>query len=261
MRIDTTVGTWAWAQRTHGRLRRRDRAQLLGQAVLTRLSALPRPWQDQLLGGRSSLTMPTPPDSGVARLAEERVREVSSPVMHAHCLRTWCFAALIAQRDGLQHDEELLYLACVLHDLGLTEAHDRRDATAACFAVEGARAAHDLLCHHGLAEDRARTVASAISLHLNIRVPTRLGAEAHLLSAGAAFDVVGRGVRKLPSATTAEVVARWPRRDCAAELATMTGAQANVRPDSRAALLHRLGFAQLIAANPLDRVRVSNLPA
>jgi hypothetical protein len=48
------------------------------------------------------------------------------------------------------HDPELLYLACVLHDLGLTSAHDGHDAKAACFAVEGARAAHRLLWRRAL---------------------------------------------------------------------------------------------------------------
>jgi hypothetical protein len=248
----TTVGTWAWAARTDGRLRRRDRAELLRQGVVARLSRLPAPLRRAVVDGRS-LTVPDPPDSSVARAAEERLRELSDPPLVGHCLRTWAFAALFAQRDGVEHDAELLYLACLLHDLGLTGAHDGRDPTAACFAVEGARAAHMLLREHGEPENRARTVAEAISLHLNIAVPARLGAEASLLSRGVSLDVVGRRLGRLNPAAVTDVIARWPRDGSGELLVSATRRQAEARPQSRAAMLHRVGFARLVSANPLDR--------
>ena len=246
------VGTWAWAERTNGTLSRRDRAQLIRQGVLARLGRLPSQWRDALLSGGTAIVLPDPPDSALARTAEQRVRELSSPQLHGHCLRTWSFAALFAQRDRVRHDAELLYLACVLHDLGLTDAHDRRDPTATCFAVEGARAAHELICAHGEPAERARTVAQAISLHLNISVPERLGAEAHLLSKGVMLDVVGRRATHLPRPLLADVAARWPRAGVAEALLSQTKRQAELRPHSRAALLHQLGFTKLVSANPLD---------
>jgi hypothetical protein len=247
------VGSWEWAQRTGGRLGRADRAELLRQGVLAQLSRLPAAVRRRVIRDTSALSLPNPPDTALAREAEERVRELSKPALHGHCLRTWAFAALFAQRDGVGHDEELLYLACVLHDLGLTEAHDGRDPTAACFAVEGARAAHTMLCEHQEPEDRARTVAEAISLHLNIHVPERYGPEAVLLSKGVMLDVVGRRLERLPAATVSEVVARWPREGSGALLLADTKRQAEIRPHSRAALLHRLGFTKLVSVNPLDR--------
>lgn len=249
----STVGTWAWATETHGRLRRRDQAHLLRQAVVARLALLPGPWRRALLADGASVTLPDPPDSKLARLAEERVREFSTPALHAHCLRTWMFAVLFARRDRIDHDEELLYLACVLHDLGLTDGHDRRDPTAACFGVEGARAAHDLLCRNGQPEHRARKVAEAISLHLNVTVPARLGAEAHLLSKGVSLDAVGRGAHRLTGPAVLEVIERLPRDGLGQYIVSAMGKQARARPESRAAFLDRLGFAQLVLANPLDR--------
>jgi hypothetical protein len=249
----STVGTWEWAEQTGGRLRRRDRAELIRQGVLAQLSRLPAPWRRRVLGSADPLALPDPPDSAVARAAEERVRELSAPPLYGHCLRTLAFAHLFAQRDRVAHDAELLYLACVLHDLGLTETHDGADPAAECFAVEGARAAHALVCAHGMTDERARSVGQAISLHLNIDVPDRLGAEAALLSRGVTLDVVGRRLEQLPAATVEEVVARWPRDGSGAWLIAATKRQAKIRPASRAALLHRLGFAGLVAANPLDR--------
>ncbi len=248
------VGSWEWARRTGGRLGRADRAELLRQGVLAQLSRLPAAVRRRLVRDTGSVSLPDPPDTALAREAEERVRELSKPQLYGHCLRTWAFAALFARRDRVDHDEELLYLACVLHDIGLTGAHDGRDPTAACFAVEGARAAQALLCEHQAPADRARSVAEAISLHLNVNVPDRYGPEAVLLSKGVTLDVVGRRMERLPRSALLAVAERWPRDGSAALLLADTKRQAEVRPHSRAALLHQLGFARLISANPLDRL-------
>lgn len=247
------VGTWQWTQETGGSLRRQDRARLLGQGVSARLARIPSQWRSKILGENASITLPQAPDSALAREAEERVRELSSPALHGHCLRTWAFATFFAQRDHVKHDEELLYLACVLHDLGLTEEHVGRDPQARCFAVEGARAAHALMHRHGASEDRATTVAEAISLHLNVTVPARLGAEAHLLSKGVSLDVIGRRLHQVPLVAVQRVEARWPRGGLAAELDASTSRQAHLRPQSRSALLHKLGFAALVKDNPLEQ--------
>lgn len=246
------VGNWTWAQRTDGRLGKRDRAELLRQGILARLAALPVRWRRQILPEAGSLELPTPPDTPLAAEAEQRVRELSTPELYGHCLRTWAFAALFAQRDRVEHDEELLYVACVLHDLGLTDAHEGADPTAMCFAVEGARAAHALVCDHGETAERARTVAEAISLHLNVDVHQRYGSVATLLSKGVMLDVVGRRVEQLPEDAVSGVSRAWPREGAAEVLVTRTKHQAAVRPQSRAALLHRLGFVDLVFDNPLD---------
>jgi hypothetical protein len=248
------VGSWEWAQRTDGRLGRADRAELLRQGVLAQLSRLPAAVRRRLISDTSSVSLPAPPDTALAKEAEERVRELSEPPLYGHCLRTWAFAALFAQRDRVDHDEELLYLACVLHDIGLTEAHDGRDPSAACFAVEGARAAHGLLCEQQAPAERARTVAEAISLHLNINVPDRYGPEAVLLSKGVTLDVVGRRMERFPQAALLEVAQRWPREGSGELLLADTERQAKRRPQSCAVLLHRLGFTKLVSANPLDHL-------
>jgi hypothetical protein len=247
------VGSWDWAQRTGGRLSRADRAELLRQGVVAQLSRMPAAWRLRFRREASPLSIPDPPDTALAREAEERVRELSKPALYGHCLRTWAFSALFAKRDRVDHDEELLYLACVLHDIGLTEAHDGKDPAAACFAVEGARAAHSLLCAQQQPRDRARTVAEAISLHLNIDVPDRYGPEAVLLSKGVTLDVVGRRLDRFSAETVAAVGTRWPREGAGELLLADTKRQARIRPQSRAALLHRLGFSKLLSSNPLDR--------
>jgi hypothetical protein len=246
------VGTWDWALETEGTLRRQDRIRLISQGVSARLERIPSQWRSKIFGEHASLRLPDPPGSALAREAEECVRELSSPALYGHCARTWAFAELFSQRDRVKHDAELLYLACMLHDLGLTEKHWGRDTHARCFAVEGARAAHALVHAGGASEERARKVAEAISLHLNVNVPARLGAEAHLLSKGVSLDVVGRRLHQIAPPATLEVNKRWPRDGFASELATSTTKQAQMRPGSRSALLHKLGFVKLIDGNPLE---------
>jgi hypothetical protein len=247
------VGTWAWALETGGALRRQDRIRLVLQGAAARLARVPSRWRSRVLGEHASLALLDPPDSALAREADERVRELSSPALYGHCARTWAFATLFAQRDRVAHDPELLYLACMLHDLCLTEKHWGYDARAKCFAVEGAHAAHALVHGHGASEARARKVAEAISLHLNITVPARLGVEAHLLSKGVSLDVVGRRLHQISPAAAASVDRRWPREGFAGELAIATSEQARLRGESRSALLHKLGFVKLIEGNPLAR--------
>jgi hypothetical protein len=249
-----SVGTWHWAEKTGGRLRRRDRFELIRQVALARLSRLPRPWRSAILGDRGALALPRVPDSAIASLADDRARELSSPGLYAHCVRTWMFAAMFAERDRVDYDEELLYLACILHDLGLTARHTEQERTAQCFAVEGARAAHRLLQRNGQEEERARLVAEAISLHLNITVPKRLGAEAHLLNRGAMLETIGRYADRLPLVNMQQVVNRWPR-DEVSDLFLASAAQTPSRPHARAAFMQRLpNVAELVLANPLDHL-------
>jgi hypothetical protein len=203
-------------------------------------------------GDAGPVELPTPPDSALARTAEERVRELSTPELYAHCLRTWAFSAMFARRDRVAHDPELLYLACVLHDLGLISAHDGHDPKAACFAVEGARAAHRLLRAEGAENQRALCVAEAISLHLNVTVPSALGVEACLLSKGVSLDTVGRRVESMPATALTAVAAHWPREGFTEWLVAATDRQAKIRPQSRSAFLSRLGFEGLLRGNPLD---------
>jgi hypothetical protein len=198
------------------------------------------------------MELPAPPDSALARSADELVRELSNPELYAHCLRTWAFSAMFAARGKIEHDAELLYLACVLHDLGLTAVHDRADPTARCFGVEGARAAHALICGSGESESRARAVAEAITLHLNVTVPASMGAEAHLLSKGVSLDTIGRRLHQLPLASVRSVDARWPRKGFTEYLVSATNRQAEIRTQSRSALLRQLGLPALLRANPLD---------
>ncbi len=253
-REPSATGTLAWARATGGALDRRARMELVRQAVVARLARLGP--GGRRAAGLDELRIELPerePDSALCRDALELCREASSDALTGHCLRSWLFASLFAGRDGIAYDEEIVYVACLLHDLGLTPAHWNEDARAQCFGVEGAFAAESFCGEHGVDADRSDRIAEAIVCHLNVRVPTECGVETSLVHDGVALDAVGQRVADLPRPAIAEVVARHPREGLAEELVPLTRRQARERPRSRMALFTKLGFQGLVRANPLDR--------
>ncbi len=90
-------------------------------------------------------------------------------------------------------------------------------------------------------------------LHLNIVVPLRCGAEAHLLHAGAAMDVVGMDAETIGEATREAVVRQYPRDDFKKAFGERLRAEMEERPGGRICYLHRLlGFGKLIGQAPFS---------
>src|SRR6267378_2790166 len=97
---------------------------------------------------------------------------VSRPIVD-HSIRSFLFARLLADRDGslndADYDDNLLFAATVMHDLGLGE----RATGEARFEVEGADLAVDVLQRHGVAERDVDRVWEAIALHASLGIAHR----------------------------------------------------------------------------------------
>ena len=239
------VGSLAWAQRTRGRLGTGDRVRLLAQALLARAGGLlPR-------RGRAPIDLGAlrVPDSALATAAADHLASVAEPWLVNHCWRTYAWGWLHAAAERRALDEEALFVAALLHDLGLTATPD---PAFHCFAVEGAMAAARFLEAQGAPQDRRDRVADAISLHMNATVPPAAGAEAHLLHEGAAMDVVGARLDEVADPARQEVLARHPRLAMKAALVEQLKRQSALRPDSRAAFLCRLGFIGMVRRAPFE---------
>jgi hypothetical protein len=231
-----------------------DRMRYLAQGLASRLSATSAALRRRIGLAPEALdgvSLPErPPDSRLARDAEALCREVSTPSLFNHCLRVYLWGALLAARDRLSYDEELLFVASALHDLGLTERFAGVLADVPCFAVEGAVAARDWALGQRCDPARARRLANAISLHVNPRVGVRRGVEEHLLTAGAAFDVVGARYHELGRPLVSAALERYPRCGFKREMDERSRAAAVRGPRTRVALAYRVGFAGLIAGAP-----------
>jgi hypothetical protein len=224
---------------------------LLAEAALVRLNALLRrrekaPFSVDLASIRI-------PDSGLCQSARELLASASEPWLVDHCLRTFLWAAILGKKGQHRFDEELLFVASALHDLGLTSTGSRLSPTGAeCFAVEGAFAAEKFLAAYGLDERRQEVVAEAISLHFNVTVPLAHGIEAHLLHEGAALDVIGARFDELAAPTRDEVLRAYPRLGMKSSLVAAMKRQSDERPHSRAGVLCKYGFISMIRRAPFE---------
>ncbi|KUJ41753.1 damage-inducible protein [Streptomyces albus subsp. albus] len=133
----------------------------------------------------------------------------STPIFH-HSVRAYLYGRLLGEQRGLRpdhdYDDQLLFLGCVLHDLGLTPQGNGKER----FEIDGADLAAEFLTGQGLGAAEVDVVWDAIALHTNDHIARRKRPEIALLSAGTLFDVTG-GPDPLPADYVDRVHAALPR--------------------------------------------------
>ncbi len=149
------------------------------------------------------------PDSALAQKAVDLAYRLSPPVVWTHVVRTFVFGALVGQAQNLRYDEELFFLAAVLHDLGLTAEFRGAER----FEVVGADAADAFLRDQGLNSERREIIWDAIALHTSVGIASRKRPEIALVHIGAGVDVIGVGLDQLPPNLVAETIGALPRHD------------------------------------------------
>lgn len=252
-----SIGTLEWCRRTGGKLSFRDKLAQLGDAVVMQLELLPAQLRWRLgLPARVSpidAAQMKAPDTAAARAAETHCREVSPPYLVNHCLRSYLWARLLSEHRRLAVDEELLYVACLLHDLGLTERYSTGRAGVHCFAIRGAEAASEVVRDTEWPAARAQAMAESITLHVNVRVGPEHGTEAALLNAATALDVTGLRFWELHPDTVRSVVTRVPRLQMKKEIWSVWKPEADAHPGCRAHFLDRyLQFGSRVRSAPFD---------
>src|SRR6478672_9647250 len=142
------------------------------------------------------------------------VRSSASEPIADHSIRSFLFARLLAEHEGClndaAYDEELLFAATVMHDLGLGR-HARAEAR---FEVEGADLAVAVLREQGVAEADVDRVWEAIALHSSHGLAERRGLLTYLtykgvfVDAGPLADAVADGLREEVLNTYPKLAAR-----------------------------------------------------
>jgi hypothetical protein len=192
-----------------------------------------------------------PPDTAAARRALELCAGASPRHLTNHSLRSYLWARMFAAQDGIHFDDELLYAACLLHDLGLTEALAPKSPDVHCFTLASADAARSMAGEFQWEASRSESLAEAITLHVNVRVALKHGPEAHLLNAATALDVGGVRYWDAPPEAIRAGVRRHPRLGFKSKFPREWRAEASARPCSRAAFLERyLQFGRRITGSP-----------
>jgi hypothetical protein len=148
------------------------------------------------------------PGSALAAVALEEASAALPAVLLAHSTRTFLLARAYAERRSVAFDEEGLFVAAMLHDLGLVPS--LRDGSAP-FPQVGSRRLVALFEAAGQPAGRGTELARAIDLHMRWFPRWSAGPEAGLLQVGAWMDVLGRGRRHLPATVRADIDAAYPR--------------------------------------------------
>ena len=172
-----------------------------------------------------------------------------TPALLNHCVRSYLWGAMYGTAHGIAFDDELYYVAALLHDTGLTEAFDSHRLP---FEEAGGQLAWVFGVAAGWPAERAARVSEIIVLHMRDDVAPADDPESHLLQVATSWDVVGLRPEEFPPEVRTEVLGRYPRIGFGAEFAACFKDQAQRKPDSAAAASIANNGAQRIAANPLD---------
>lgn len=148
------------------------------------------------------------PDSQLAREAAQLIRDTESELLFNHSTRVYLWGALLGKRKKLAFDPELLYVAAMFHDIGLTSIYRESQLR---FEVDGANAARDFLRSHRIGEADVEKVWAAVALHTTPGIPEHMHAEIALLQAGAGMDVAGRGFDEFTDEQRVAVAEAYPR--------------------------------------------------
>lgn len=245
-----TMGTRAWVERTGGKLAWTDRLSMIAEGVRMRAATSRRIKAGIKLRHREVKDI-LPPDSAIAREAVAMSAEACAPYLHNHNLRAYFWARLLD--DGAKpFDDEATFVALMLHDFGLTDAHRLQGDEESCFTIVGARAVDGLAARHAWTDKRAAIAAQAITLHLNVTIADRFGREAQLVRAGSGADVAGLGLDVLHRDQIDAVIGLYPRHTLKRQIESPLSQEARERPCCRIAFMQRkLGFGALIQGAPM----------
>jgi hypothetical protein len=169
------------------------------------------------------------PHTDLIAATDAWVRTIEPPYLYNPSVRSYVFGRALGQeRDltpGEDYDDELLFLGCVLHDVGLTEPGDGDQR----FEVDGADLAVQFLLENGLSPERVEIVWDAIALHTSLGIANRKRPEIALMQAGTAADVMG-GPDDLPPGVADQAFRALPRLDLQDSIRDAITAQAAIKP-------------------------------
>lgn len=245
------LGGLEWARRTRGSLSGSERRRLLGaiaRAQAANLAGRVKLALGHLPPGARDIELHDfrPPDSGLAREAEEACRE-QSPALAAHGHRTWIFGSALAALDREALDPELFYVAALLHDAGIETPVPGED-----FTLRSAEKAISCAAAGGLDDARAEAIGDAITVHTTPGItPATDGALGYYVQTGATADLAGVRLWDIPKPLVQGAIDLHPRHGVKSTVRRLVLDEAQAVPEGRFALLVRCGFVVAIRLAPL----------
>jgi len=147
------------------------------------------------------------PDTALISRAIDFARDRSEPYLFNHCMRSWLFAAIVAERKQIAPDGEVLAVTAILHDLGLAEAFDGPLR----FEVEGANAARAFARNEGMDDRRAQLIWDGVALNSTPSIALYKEAEIAVATMGIGLDWGGWGYDSVTGAELTAIIEAFPR--------------------------------------------------
>jgi hypothetical protein len=147
------------------------------------------------------------PDTALVRDAIDLSRSLLEPFLFNHVMRSWLFGILLSEAAEVTPDAELLALAAILHDLGLTERYTAENR----FEVDGANAAREFMKDRGISAQQTQVVWDAIALHTTPTLALHKEPEVVMTHSGIAVDVLGAGLDRIPQEKQRAILTAFPR--------------------------------------------------
>ena len=147
------------------------------------------------------------PESPLIADTLEYARRLSEPYLLNHVMRSWLFAAKIAEVKAIECDQEVVAIGTILHDIGLTGGVPGANR----FEVNGADAALSFIKDRGFSDRRAQLIWDLVALNSTPSIALHKEAEVAVGTMGIAVDYGGFGMESIPPADLAEILTAFPR--------------------------------------------------
>ena len=145
-------------------------------------------------------------DTPLIARAMDYARAHSEPYLFNHAVRSWLFAARLGQLQGMPHDPEVVAVATLLHDLGLTKSFTGPKR----FEIEGADAARAFAREQGLDDRRGQLIWDSVALNSTPSIGLHKEAEVALCTAGIGVEF-GFQYDRIPPDDMESILAAFPR--------------------------------------------------
>jgi len=168
------------------------------------------------------------PKTPLVDKAIDYARTACKPYLFNHVMRSWLFAARIAELQDISHDPEVVAVGTLLHDITLSYnfSGPRR------FEVEAADLAREFAVEVGLDDRRAQLIWDSVALNSTPSIGLYKENEVALCTSGICFDVVGLKYSLIPLSEVRAIVAEFPRLGMKSKMTACFCHIARTRPDT-----------------------------
>lgn len=245
------IGSRAWMNTSNGKLSFKEKTRLIKQVLIPVTLNYGKTFF-KAHHDSTSITFDNfqIPDTAIVKEAMNELEQTTSQAIINHSWRSYFWAVAIAHTKQWQFDQESLAVSCLMHDLGLVNHLDQYACQ--CFSFESALRAEILCTKYHYPKDKMANISNAICLPMNgclDKSDHSLSKEVLLLQKATSCDVIGTDLSLFSNSFKNEILTQYPRVHFNSEMRKLITIEAKRNPQSRTALMQKLGLSSMIQMN------------